>query len=232
MRALVTGSTGLLGNNLVRILLRAGHQVWALARSMGKARRELGDTAARIIVGDVRNVADFAYDLRGVDVVFHTAAYFRAYYNPGDHSNAIELTNVRGTVELAQAAQAMGVRKMVHTSSSGIIGLQPDGSPGDEQTAPGAGTTTNLYLKSKARGERLLREFSRDKGFFITSALPSRMWGAQDVGPTASGKLVFDAIAHKLPPMLPLKRLWILMRLARRHVILSAKNLLIAHHCP
>jgi uncharacterized protein YbjT (DUF2867 family) len=38
MRALVTGSTGLLGNNLVRTLLDAGHEVWALARSKEKAR--------------------------------------------------------------------------------------------------------------------------------------------------------------------------------------------------
>jgi dihydroflavonol-4-reductase len=68
MRALVTGSTGLLGNNLVRMLLQAGHEVWALARSKEKVRRELGDTTARIIVGDVRNVAEFAYDLRGTDV--------------------------------------------------------------------------------------------------------------------------------------------------------------------
>ncbi len=94
MRAFVTGSTGLLGNNLVRILLNAGHEVWALARSKEKAQRELGDTAARVVLGDIRNVANFAYELRGIDAIFHTAAYFREYYNPGDHSNAIELTNV------------------------------------------------------------------------------------------------------------------------------------------
>ncbi len=75
MPAFVTGSTGLLGNNLARTLLEAGHEVWALARSKEKARRELGDTAAHIVVGDVRNVAGFAYDLEGIDVVFHTAAY-------------------------------------------------------------------------------------------------------------------------------------------------------------
>jgi dihydroflavonol-4-reductase len=203
MRAFVTGSTGLLGNNLVRTLLRAGHEVWALARSEEKARRELGDTAARIVAGDVRNVAEFAYCLKGIDVVFHTAAYFREYYSPGDHSDAIERTNVRSTMELAQAAHAMGVRKMIYTSSAGIIGLQPDGSPGDEQTPPWPGATRNLYLRSKERAERLLREFSQTKGFFVASALPSWMWGPHDVGPTPSGKLVFDAIAHKLPPMLP-----------------------------
>jgi len=203
MRALVTGSTGLLGNNLVRTLIDAGHEVWALARSKEKAQRELGDTAARVVLGDIRNVANFAYDLRAIDVIFHTAAYFREYYNPGDHSNVIELTNVRGTMELAQAAHAMAVRKMIYTSSASIIGLQPDGSPGDEQTPPWPGVAKNLYLDSKRRTEQLLGEFSREKGLFVASALPSWMWGPHDLGPTPSGQLVLDAIAHKLPPMIP-----------------------------
>jgi len=203
MRALVTGSTGLLGNNLVRTLLDAGHEVWALARSKEKAQRELGDTVARVVLGDIRNVANFAYDLRGIDVIFHTAAYFREYYNPGDHSNAIELTNVKGTMELAQAAHAMGVRKMIYTSSASIIGLQADRSPGDEQTPPWPGVAKNLYLDSKRRTEQLLGEFSREKRFFVASTLPSWMWGPHDVGPTPSGQLVLDAIARKLPPMIP-----------------------------
>ncbi len=54
MRAIVSGSTGLLGTNLVRTLHQAGHEVWALARSKEKARQLLGDMAARIIVGDIR----------------------------------------------------------------------------------------------------------------------------------------------------------------------------------
>ena len=75
MRALVTGSTGLLGNNLVRTLIDAGHEVWALARSKEKAQRELSDTAARVVLGDIRNVANFVYELRGIDVIFHTATH-------------------------------------------------------------------------------------------------------------------------------------------------------------
>jgi len=203
MRAFVTGSTGLLGNSLVHTLLKAGHEVWALARSQEKARRELGDTGVRIVVGDVRNVAEFAYDLKGVDVIFHTAAYFREYYTPGNHSRVIDLTNVRATLELAKAAHAMGVGKMIYTSSAGIVGLQPDGSPGDEQTPAWPGAMKNLYLRSKEQAEQMLREFSQEKGFFVASALPSWMWGPHDTGPTPSGKLVFDAIARKLPPILP-----------------------------
>jgi dihydroflavonol-4-reductase len=155
------------------------------------------------VIGNIRNVPGFAYDLKGIDVVFHTAAYFREYYNPGDHSNAVNLTNVKGTLELSQAAYAMGVKRLIHTSSASIVGLQPDGSPGDEQTPAWPGIAKNLYLQSKQRVEPLLHKFAREQGFFIASVLPSWMWGPRDVGPTPSGKLVFDAIAHKLPPMVP-----------------------------
>ena len=203
MRTLVTGSTGLLGNNLVRKLLEEGHEVLALARSKDKAARELGDTRARIVIGDMTDVAGFADALSGVDVVFHTAAFFRDYFAPGDHSQIIDRINVDGTMNLARAAHARGVTKMIDTSSSGIIGLQADGSPGDEQTPAWLGAEKNLYLRSKRKVEPLLRAFSRQTGFFVASALPGWMWGPHDAGPTASGQLAFDALAHKLPPVIP-----------------------------
>jgi dihydroflavonol-4-reductase len=203
MRMFVTGSTGLLGNNLVRRLLEDGHEVLALARSKDKAARELGDTQARIVIGDMTDVPAFAEALSGVDVVFHTAAFFRDYFRPGDHSQIVDRINVDGTMNLARAAHARGVAKMIDTSSSGIIGLEPDGSPGDEQTPAWPGVERNLYLRSKQKVEPLLRAFSQETGFFVASALPGWMWGPRDAGPTTSGQLAFDALAHKLPPMIP-----------------------------
>ena len=203
MRVFITGSTGLLGNNLTRTLLAAGHEVLALARSRQKATRELGDTQARIVIGDMRHVAGFAAALSGVDVVFHTAAFFREYYAPGDHSDVIDHINVEATLELARTAHARGVKKMVHTSSAGIIGVKVDGSPGDEETSPWSGVEKNLYLQSKRTVEQLLQAFSRESGFFIASAMPAWMWGPHDTGPTASGQLVLDALEGKLPPAIP-----------------------------
>lgn len=200
MRAFVTGSTGLLGNNLVRALTAQGHHVVALARSTEKAKRVLEGTGAEIVAGDMSDVGGFAARLKGVDTLFHTAAYFREYYGPGNHSGIIDRINVDGTLALARAAHAAGVTRMVDTSSSGIIGLQADGSPGDEQTPPCPLVEKNLYFQSKRRVEPLLRGFSKQSGFFIASALPGWMWGPHDEGPTASGQLVQDALRHALPP--------------------------------
>ena len=90
MKAFVTGSTGLLGNNLVRMLEAAGHTVVGLVRSEEKGHRLLGDTRAILIKGDLGDVQAFASALEGCEAVFHTAAYFREYYQPGDHWQALE----------------------------------------------------------------------------------------------------------------------------------------------
>jgi dihydroflavonol-4-reductase len=203
MRTFVTGSTGLLGNNLVRTLLASGHEVLALARSKEKAARELGDTDANVVIGDMTDVSAFAGALSGVDVLFHTAAYFREYYGPGDHAAQIDRINVEATMELARAAHTRGVRKMIHTSSSILIGLKPDGSPGDETTEPSPIVAHNLYFLSKRKAEALLRDYSRETGLFIAFVLPAWMWGPHDAAPTPSGQLVHDALLHKLPPAVP-----------------------------
>lgn len=203
MRVFVTGSTGLLGNNLVRALLAQGHEVLALVRSKEKAQRHLGDTKARLILGDMSDVSGFAEALTGVDWVFHTAAYFREYYAPGDHREIIDRINVTATIALARAAHERGVKKMIDTSSSSIIGLSADKRPGTEETPPSYLVRSNLYAQSKLKAERELRALSQESGFFIASVLPGWMWGPLDAGPTAAGQLILDFLGDKLPGIPP-----------------------------
>ena len=60
MKAFVTGSTGLLGSNLVKLLLDQGHEVMALARSPEKARAYLGESPRlTVLKGDMEDVAAF-----------------------------------------------------------------------------------------------------------------------------------------------------------------------------
>ncbi|WP_394841694.1 SDR family oxidoreductase [Pendulispora brunnea] len=203
MKAFVTGATGLLGNNLVRALRAEGHDVRALVRSAEKARTYLGDTGAEIVQGDMEDVGAFVHALEGCDVVFHTAAYFREYYSAGDHWPKLEAINVHGTMALAQAARTHGVRRFVDVSSSGTIGLKPDGSPGDENTPPAPLARDNLYLKSKVVVMEKLVPFAASTGLDVVQVLPGWMFGPWDAAPTAAGQLVRDFLSGALPAIPP-----------------------------
>jgi dihydroflavonol-4-reductase len=88
MKAFVTGSTGLLGNNLVRLLVEQGHQVKALARSREKADHLFADLNVTVVRGDMQDVSSFAPELEGCDVLFHL---FRQLRNLRLRSHAFHL---------------------------------------------------------------------------------------------------------------------------------------------
>ena len=197
MRVFVTGATGLLGNNLVRHLREQGHDVVGLVRSPEKARWLLGDTSW--VEGDMRDVAGFAAALDGCDAVFHTAAYFREYYQPGSHDEALDTINVKGTLALLDAADARGVRRFVHTSSSGTIGRTADGSPGDEDTPPDGAARDNGYFRSKVDGDAAIKAWRPRRGLEVVEILPGWMWGPGDAAPTGAGQVVLDCLGGRLP---------------------------------
>lgn len=203
MKAFVTGATGLLGNNLVRALRAEGHEVVGLVRSDAKARRLLDGTGVTWLVGDMRSPEAFAPALGGCDAVFHTAAYFREYYQPGDHAEALAAVNVRGTLALMALADDVGVRTFVHTSSSGTIGSKPDGSPGDEDTQAPPIARENLYFRSKVDGDAQIHAFAPKRGMAIIEILPGWMWGPGDAAPTGSGQLAQDFLARNVPAIPP-----------------------------
>jgi dihydroflavonol-4-reductase len=198
MQVVVTGSTGLLGNNLVRLLDQKGHQVIGLVRSEQKGKWLLSDTRAVLVRGDMRDVPGFAQALNGCEAVCHTAAYFREYYaRLTDHWPRLEEINVKGTLALMTEADARGVRRFVHVSSAGAIGDKPDGSPGDENSPQFQGP--NLYLKSKVDGDAAIRAWRPQRGMEVVEILPGWIWGPGDAGPTGAGQLVLDFLARKLP---------------------------------
>lgn len=199
MKAFITGGTGLLGGNLARQLVAQGHQVTVLARSLAKAERQLGGLGVAVVQGDIANVAAFAPALAGHDVLFHTAAYFREYFQPGDHWPTLQQLNIDATIELLTAAERYGVRKVIHTSSSGIFGAPADAAFADESTPPDASVLRNLYFKSKLLCEEAIQEFLRRSALPVIIINPGWMFGPGDAAPTSAGQIVLDYLNRNLP---------------------------------
>jgi dihydroflavonol-4-reductase len=199
MRAFVTGSTGLLGNNLVRALLAAGHEVVALARSRSKAQRQFAGLKLEIVEGDILKPESFVAALKRCDLFFHTAAFFREYYQPGDHQQTLRATNIDATIALLDAAEAAGIKKTIYVSSSGVIGMKPDGSPGDETSAPDTLSLQNLYFRSKVEAEEAVFAWIKAHRMPVVLILPGWMFGPGDAAPTGAGGFLLDHLNRRLP---------------------------------
>lgn len=122
MKALVTGGTGFIGPNIVRLLLDEGHQVAVLDNLQSGYRKNLDPfPQVQFVEGDVRDAKAVAQCAAGAEVIFHLAASVgntRSIENPIEDSQI----NVLGTLNVLEAARHGGVRKMVFSSSAGIFG--------------------------------------------------------------------------------------------------------------
>lgn len=198
MRAFVTGATGLLGGNLVETLVNDGYRVTALVRSAAKADH-LAALGVDLIEGDMARVDAFAAALRGHDVLFHAAAFFREYFQPGDHWAQLQAINIDGTVALLRAAEAQGIGRVVYASSSGVLGKGLNGAPADEQTPPDALVHANLYFRSKLLAEQAVDAFLATSSLPVVLIQPAWMFGPGDRAPTSSGQLILDYLNRRFP---------------------------------
>ncbi len=200
--AFVTGATGLLGSNLVRELAARDWAVRALVRDQERARRLLaGVPHLTLVAGVVEDAAAFAPALRGVDAVFHAAAYFRESYRGGSHWAELHAVNVDGTRGLIAQALAAGVRRFLHVGSIGTLATcRPDGRPVDESCRADADATRNDYFRSKILADAVVEEaLRRHPELWAAFVLPGFMNGPGDAGPTAAGQMIMDFAAGRLP---------------------------------
>jgi dihydroflavonol-4-reductase len=202
MKVFVTGSTGLLGNHLVRLLVAQGHQVKALARSREKATKLFGDLDVTIVQGDLLDVRSFAPELEGCESLFHTAAYFREYFQTGGHWDLLERTNITGTLALLTEAEQRGIHQVIYVSTIGLIGANPSGGPSDESNPPDAKLLKNLYFRSKALADEAIAAFLQEHPLSLVFILPAIMFGPADTGPTSTGRIVLAFLERKIPGLI------------------------------
>lgn len=189
MRILVTGGTGFIGSYTALALQQAGHQPRLLVRSPDKLARLMTRHGAQfddVVSGDVTDAEAVAAALEGCDGVVHTAAFVST--NKRDEERVFA-TNVGGTRNVIGQAAAMGLRHIVHVSSTTAI-YNPEAASltGAEDPAD----SDSPYGKSKAACERYVRELQA-QGKPVSISYPAAVIGPKDPALTEphEGLLIF-----------------------------------------
>jgi dihydroflavonol-4-reductase len=191
---LVTGATGFVGSAVARALLREGHPVRVLARPASD-RRNLADLPVEIAIGAMEDAASLADAVAGCRYLFHVAADYRLWVpNPA----AMYRANVEGTRALMQAALAVGVERIVYTSSVATLGLVP-GGVADEDTPSRLDDMIGPYKRSKFQAEEVVRDLVAEHGLPAVIVNPSTPVGPGDVKPTPTGRLILEAARGRMP---------------------------------
>jgi nucleoside-diphosphate-sugar epimerase len=167
-KVLVTGATGFVGKRLAERLVEDGALVRVLARTPSKAA-DLAKAGAEVVAGDLTRPDTLGPAAAGCDVVFHCAA---AVGEAGD-DEVFRRTNVDGTLAIAEAALAAGVRLFLHVSSIAVYGLNPPDHV-DEQTP--FDTSNNIYCETKIGAEEMVRRVG-EKGLRYTIIRPANVYG-------------------------------------------------------
>ncbi|MDL2304097.1 NAD-dependent 4,6-dehydratase LegB [Bacteroides sp. OttesenSCG-928-D19] len=124
-QVLVTGADGFIGSHLTEMLLAAGYQVRALSQynsfnSWGWLEG-LKHTDLEVVSGDVRDAHFCKYITRDVEIVFHLAALIAIPYSYIAPDSYVD-TNVKGTLNICQAAKENNVKRLLITSTSEVYG--------------------------------------------------------------------------------------------------------------
>ncbi len=193
-KVLVTGATGLLGNNLVRQLRDRGIAVRVLIRTDGPLPALEGLDVERV-VGSVEDPEAVATAVQGVSSVIHSAGcVLLGWHNAKLHERA----NHWGSRNLAQACRKSGVR-LVFVSSVNALGVASLEKPGTEEWVAGQNPPCP-YVVSKQAGERAVRA-EVAQGLDAVFVYPGFMLGPWDWKPS-SGQMLLQ-VARRFTPFAP-----------------------------
>jgi NAD dependent epimerase/dehydratase len=127
-KVLVTGADGFIGSHLVEALMASGHQVRAFCLYNSNGGWGWLDTLPRsikddldVVLGDIRDPLCVKNAMRGCEQVFHLAALIAIPYSYVAPASYVD-TNIHGTLNVVQAARDLGVKRVVHTSTSETYG--------------------------------------------------------------------------------------------------------------
>ena len=173
MRALVTGSSGHLGEALVRTLQEDGEDVVGL---------DIKDSAFTAIVGSVTDRECVRQAMRGVEVVFHTATLHKPHISTHSRQEFIE-ANITGTLHLLEEAVRAGIVSFIYTSTTSVFGdalTPPAGARAAWITEDATPVPKNIYGVTKAAAEDLCQLFHRNENLPCLVLRTSRFFPEED----------------------------------------------------
>jgi UDP-glucose 4-epimerase len=173
MRLLVTGSSGHLGEALVRVLREAGEDVVSVDVLPSPYTTHVGSVADRALVREL---------VAGADAVLHAATLHKPHVGSHTREDFVE-TNVTGTLTLLEESVAAGVGRFVFTSTTSAFGralTPPAGAPAAWVTEDVRPVPRNIYGVTKTAAEDLCELVHRDHGLPVVILRTSRFFPEGD----------------------------------------------------
>ncbi|MEM6377522.1 MAG: SDR family NAD(P)-dependent oxidoreductase, partial [Bacteroidota bacterium] len=208
-KVLVTGADGFIGSHLVEHLLDQGYQVRAFClynsfNSYGWLDNFPPEKLAQVDVfmGDIRDPNGIRVAMEGIDMVFHLAALIAIPYSYHSPDNYVD-TNIKGTLNILQAARLLGTERVLVTSTSEVYGTAQY-IPIDEKH-PFQGQSP--YSATKIGADRIAESFYRAFDMPVSIVRPFNTFGprqsARAVIPTIITQLLNGAEEIKLGDLSP-----------------------------
>jgi dTDP-glucose 4,6-dehydratase len=208
-KVLITGADGFIGSHLTESLVREGYSVRAFVmynsfNSWGwldHASAEIKKNI-EIFAGDIRDPHGVNDAMRGCDAVIHLAALIAIPYSYHSPDTYVD-TNVKGTLNVLQAARKLGIKRVIHTSTSEVYGTARFVPITEEHPLQGQ----SPYSASKIGADQIAYSFYSSFDLPVVIARPFNTYGprqsARAVIPTVITQIANGAKQLKLGAITP-----------------------------
>ena len=190
---LVTGADGFIGSHLVEMLVLRGYKVKALVQynsfnTWGWLEDSHCKGQVEIFSGDIRDPHFCKYITKNIDTIFHLAALIAIPYSYMAPDNYVD-TNVKGTLNICQAAKEHGGIRVIHTSTSEVYGTAQY-VPIDEKHPL---QPQSPYSATKIAADAMAMSFYNSFNLPVTIARPFNTYG-----PRQSARAVIPTIITQI----------------------------------
>lgn len=195
MLTVVTGASGHVGINLSRALIASGRQVRVLSHTSNLGLEGLSVDYCR---GDIRDIDSLTAAFTGARAVYHLAAHISLLMNDWPRCAAV---NIEGTRNVVEACRRAGVKRLVHFSTIHALRSEPLNVPVDESRPHVSSPQAPPYDRSKAEGEKLVRQAIAD-GLDAVIINPTGVIGPYDYRPSHFGQALIQIATGKIPVLI------------------------------